>query len=294
MDILIDRDQSLTYETNGHWRKLFNSLFIPVMNVLPARSNRFIRMSHKSVDEVVSNATTHKALEVLYKKGHKKHSISWFQRFMHRLWFDMNNSKAVRNRLKLVKREFKRLLILKSQQHRSISILSIASGSARAVIESIVETNGIGGSIAAIFLDKNPDALEYSKQLTKEYHIDENANCDFKWVNGSAGTFLTSLEGRRFDIVEMVGLLDYFDDEKAVEIFRNIKSVLSDKGSFITANISHNSEEPFMTTAIGWKMIYRSASELGELLIKAGFRDREIRLYYEPLQIHAVAVATLE
>ncbi|MFA6554086.1 MAG: class I SAM-dependent methyltransferase family protein [Candidatus Paceibacterota bacterium] len=291
MNIIVDHDNDLTYETNGYLRRFFNSICIPVLNILPPKSNTLIRKSHKSVDEVVDNATTHKALELLYKKGHKKHSKSWPQKVMHKLWFGTNNSKAVRNRLQLVKRELRNTLMTLKQKDTPISILSIASGSARAVIESIVETNSMDKKISIIFLDKNPEALEYSKRLSEEHNLTSNSNCNLTWINGTAETFLRSVQDNKFDIVEMVGLLDYFIDEKAVSVFRNIKNVLNGSGIFITANISHNQEEKFLTDVIGWKMIYRSAEELGGLLLEAGFNEREIQLYYEPLEIHVVSVA---
>lgn len=292
MNIVIDKDKRLGYETNSVRRKAFNIFFIPFLNIIPAWSNLLIRKSHKSVNEVVENATNHKALEVLYKKGHKKHTSGMFQKLAHGVWFNTNNSKAVRNRLRIVGRELTQSMKSFLDMGSDISILSIASGSARAIVESIsnLEKNKYSNKISAIFLDKNPQALEYSKNLIKDSGLGENKNLSFSWENGTAGSFMNKFTEPTFDIIEMVGLLDYFDDAKAVSIFRSIRSALKNNGVFITANICDNSERKFMTNTINWRMVYRSAEELGNVLVSAGFKDEEIKLYYEPLKVHVIAV----
>ena len=156
MRILIDKDLTLGYELNGLPRSIFNVFFIPFLNVLPSWTKQIIQRSHRSVDEVIENATTHKALEVLYKKGHKEHSDNIIRWAIHRIWFDTSNSKAVRNRLRLVKRELINVISNKLMNGQDISILSIASGSARAIIESLEEIElSNSQNISVVFLDKN-------------------------------------------------------------------------------------------------------------------------------------------
>ena len=89
----------------------------------------------------------------------------------------------------------------------------------------------------------------------------------------------------------MVGLLDYFNDEKAVSIFKDIYSNLNSGGAFITANVCPNVEQKFLTKIIKWEMIYRTAEQLCSLLILSGFKESDIVVYYEPLKVHCIAVA---
>jgi cyclopropane fatty-acyl-phospholipid synthase-like methyltransferase len=176
---------------------------------------------------------------------------------------------------------------------KDISILSIASGSARAVIESINGLTPVAGQkISAVFLDKNPHALEYSKQSAQEYSLINRKDFSLSWINGTAETFLNSVIQNQFNVIEMVGLLDYFNDAKATSVFSKVRGILESGGLFITANICDNPERVFMTRTIQWNMIYRSAEDLGNLLKNAGFADDEIRLYYEPLHVHVVAAMT--
>ena len=291
MDIIVDSDSNLGYETNGIFRRLFNLVFIPILNILPPQAKNLVRKSHKSVGNVVDNVTTHVALEVLYKKGHKHHTTTRVHRLFHWIWFNTNNSKALRNRMRLVKRELKLFFEKFNAEGKEISMLSIASGSARAVIESIAETRSVPKSkLSLVFLDKNPEALKYSEQLLKEYNLFSKNT--YLWVNATAGSFLKGCNKDQFNIIEMVGLLDYFNDEKAVAIFSSIRNILVSGGVFITANINYNSEQRFLTRVVNWNMIYRSGEEFGKLLLKSGFKEEEIQLYYEPLRVHGIAVVT--
>jgi len=288
----VDTDNNLNYEVNGFLKKIFNLAYIPVLNYLPVSSKKMIKNSHKSVSDVIDNATNHDALEILYKKGDKKYSQNLLSKISHKIWFGTNNSKAVRNRLRLVKRELSSSLKSALNRKDHIFLLSIASGSARAVIESLHSLHiPEHKSVSVFFLDKNPMALEYSKGLLNEYNLSSNPRFKFEWINDNAGASLRKFDRNKLDIVEMVGLLDYFDDDKAVEIFSNIFNVLNGGGVFVTANINDNSERVFLTRVIGWPMIYRTCEQLGVLLLKAGFNKNNVRLFYEPLKIHGVAVA---
>jgi len=280
----------LKYETNSIWRIVFNFFFIPILNILPRSSNTLIRRSHKSVNEVITQATTHKALEILYQNDYKRYGDSLLERLSHRIWFGTNNSKAVRNRLRLVKRELAESIFFISRVQKDISILSIASGSARAVIEALLEIEiPPEKRITITFVDKDSSALEYSRKIVKT-HNKLGSNFNFAWVEGTASSFLEKCTVNQFSIIEMVGLLDYFDEQRVLNIFSEIKRVLIDGGFFITANVNDNSERRFLTRIVGWDMVYRSAIELGELLLKAGFSNDKIKLYYEPLNIHGVSV----
>lgn len=295
MHVKVDSDKTLGHETNGLLKKSFNFFFIPVLSVLPAWSKHLIHKSDSSAGEVIDHATTHVALEVLYQKGSSKPSRrTWMSGIAHRVWFNTNNSKGVRNRIRIVERELRKAIEELGRQGKRISILSIASGSARAVVESIVNARlSVEVPVSIVFLDKNPAALEYSKGLLRSHGLLDRPGYDYEWVNDTAGAFLRKTSPKRFNIVEMVGLLDYFDDNRSLALFRDIHSVLEDQGLFITANINHNPEKHFLTRVIGWKMVYRSAEELGNLLLKSGFKENNIELYYEPLKVHGIAIATI-
>ena len=98
------------------------------------------------------------------------------------------------------------------------------------------------------------------------------------------------VEKNSIDIVEMVGLLDYFKDEKSVETFSKIYDILKEGGLFMVGNIVPNKEQSFISR-LGWpKMYYRSAENLARLLISSGFSEEKGKIIFEPLKNHIVAL----
>lgn len=290
--VTVDTNPDLKYEKNSILKKILNFFLIPILNSLPRGFHKKIGYTNRPAGKVAENKTTHVALEILYTRGveevdKKKPGI--FKKAIHSIWFNTNNPKSVRNRLRLVThlltQQIKKVASLKTELY----ILSIASGSARAVVEAIKQSN-TESLIHANFLDKNLSALEYSKSLVAKLLIPDPAQYDFRWIEDTAGNFPHHVH-ENLDIVEMVGLIDYFDDEKVVSLFKKIYSKLNDGGMFVCSNISDNSERRFVDNAIGWKMIYRSGERLAELAAESGFIEKNIEVKYEPLKVHAVLIA---
>ena len=273
MDYTIDYDETLRYEVTPPIRKAVNFVLVPVLNSLPTGMRKYLKKSHKAGKEIIEHATTHKALEILYGHGSAKAKGNVVQNILNSVWLSTNNAQAVRNRLRLVKREIKNEMIGLAGDGREIKIASIASGSARAITESIAEISlDKGVRISVTFVDKNPSAIEYSQKLS----VGHSHRDSFQWVNDTAGDFFrTQVTDGKFNIIEMVGLMDYFEDEKAVELFKLIRNSLIGDGMFITANIGDNSEREFIDRVLGWKMIYRSAQEFSALVERAGFARRK-------------------
>lgn len=285
----IDNDESLELETNSFARTFLNVFFVPILNNLPKDFKHKIKKTSSAASEVIDNATNHNALEVLYSKGKNFSPKNILNRFFQYIWFHLDNSKAVRNRLKFVRRELKNHLTEISRYDREINIISIASGSSRAIIETINHGRYLDGTkLSVVFLDKNKDAIEYSKRLSETI---DHKSIKLNWIHDTVGNFFRSNPQDKFDIVEIVGLLDYFNDEKVIETFRGIYSILQDGGIVITANISHNKEEKFITNIIDWPMVYRTPDDLAQLVSKAGFGYNNMKIFYEPLKVHGMVVA---
>ena len=286
---IIDEDPNLKLETNGLIRTAFNVFFVPFLNHLPRNFKKVIRRTNTAAAIVIDNTTSHKALEALYSKGGMFSFKKMGSNFFRFVWFNLDNSKAVRNRLKFVKRELRLHLQNISKFDRDIEIMSIASGSSRAIIETVEEGSYLKGTkLSLTFLDNSDEAIIYSKDLsTRINHLPIKLN----WIQDSAGSFLRGTSEQKYDIIEIVGLLDYFTDEKVVETFQGVYDRLEEGGILITSNINHNAEEKFITKVIDWPMIYRKAEELAELANQAKFEYNKMKVFYEPLRIHGMVVA---
>ena len=174
-------------------------------------------------------------------------------------------------------------------EKEDISILSIASGSARAIIDILPFIERKKRSVQISFLDKNSKAREHSLKLTSKQ---TRANFQFRFLNDTASNFVKYYEtDQKLDIIEMVGLLDYFDNEKVRQLFSLIYRKLADNGILITANITDNRERPFVTNLIGWEMMYRKPEEFIELAMEAGFPKENLEIIFEPTMIHFILIA---
>lgn len=289
VSIFVDRDRNLLYETNGRLRNLRDFFLVPILNNLPVGFQRFIKRSHKSAKEVIEHATTHKALEHLYTKGASHSHRNWVQKFFHSVWFNLDNSKAVRNRLRLVEKQLKLSVERFQQTKRDIYILSIAAGSARAIIETLrqfVPRSELNFHVT--FLDKDEAAIRYSQEFARR-ELPAN-RYDLSWAVDTVSNFPRYYQNQKPDIIEMVGLLDYFSHEKALQTFMLVRNTLSPGGIFIAANICDNKEREFVTRVVGWPMVYRKPEHLVDLALEAGFSVEKITVLQEPLRIHTVMI----
>jgi len=288
----VDNDYLIDYEYLSFLRRFLDIFFIPLLNSLPRSFSKFIKNSDKSAKEVLNNTTTHKALEALYNRGFPEKNKSLTQKFFSKIWFNLHNSKAVRNRLKLVEKEIKKVIEKIDKKDDDIRVLSVASGSSRAIFEALSKVDPKINKCSITFLDKNVEALEYSKKLQKEILPVPHKDWKYKWVEGNANSLNIFNGENSLDLVEMVGLLDYFDNERVLKIFKNIYKHLQDGGVLITANITDNKERKFITKVVNWPMIYREPEEMLDLAIQAGFKKTNIQAIYEPLKLHIVIIAT--
>jgi hypothetical protein len=286
--VLIDNDQTLNYETNSPLRKMANAFLIPTLNILPVSTRELLKKTHRSAREIIEHATTHRAMEVLYDIEPRP-AANRLQNLFLSIWLSTNNSKAVRNRLKLVKREIKKKIAELVAENKEIKIVNIASGSARAVLDAANEIpSNHDLQLSVKFIDKNHEAISFSQQLAK----DHRHYSSFQWIKDTAdGFFKTHDPEMKFDIAETVGLLEYLNEEEVVNIFKMIYHALDFGGILITANITDNIERRFISEVLGWKMVYRSTDELSSLLISAGFALDKMRIYYEPQRIHCIIIA---
>lgn len=282
--VVIDNNPK-EYEINNFLKKAINVFLIPILNRIPRRL--FVGTSKKT-EIIQKNVTTHKALEVIYSFSNELNfENGLLDGFFTYFWLNTNHAKALRNRLKLVKKELGKAI--HSFNKKEIKILNLACGSNRAIIE-VIGMHKDNFDFEVFCVDKNDSAIEDAKKLCSIFDIEHL----FKWrqdtVSGALGNHINS-NGIKFDIVEMVGFLDYVKDEKAVILFDQIYSVLSENGVFITGNIKDNTERRFVTDVAGWpNLIYRDENDLIRLLMKSKFMGTSTRIIYEPHNVHGVVV----
>ena len=174
---------------------------------------------------------------------------------------------------------------------KPIYIFSLGCGSGRAVLETLstLKSEGVGfDNLNIRFLDKDPEALLICKDISTGCEL---GACDVSFIEDKVRHFDKYLaDEHSLKIVEMVGVMDYLDDAKAVEILKKIYERLDRDGILITANIRNNYEMKFVTKTVKWRMIYREPEDFIRILTEAGFPKEKLKIICEPLKIHMVAI----
>lgn len=292
--VIIDHDPALDFEPTSFFGNIFNKfILLPLFQLIPKKHGTFLfTKSSKKAADVYQYAKTANALEILYNlSGKIKLNITdnfldnIFTYFWHH---NIKNVKAVRNRIKLVKRELKTAIKEIYSKKKVVNVFSIASGSARAVIEIMAEFKNKGIPISGRFLDLNPNAIEYSKKLAANFGVYDSIT----WYNDKASNFNLYINNEwQPDIIEMVGFMDYLNQEKAILLCSKIYEALSPQGIFITCNIKDNPERKFVAKILNWDMVYRNENDLSKVLVKGGFLPQNCKIIYEPYLIHGLAIA---
>ncbi len=248
---------------------------------VPSINTFWFDRSGSQGSKVKEGVGTWRALDIIYNRrfGQAKGLRGVIDNF----WGNMPNCQAVRNRLKLVKQEIRRA-ILRFSNHQEVRILSLAAGSAQGVIEVVAELKVRGIRVRALLLDIDSTALDYAIQLAREHGVADQ----IETVKSSVAQVARVSRDFRPQIIEMLGLLDYIPQDKAIRLIRKIYESLEIKGIFLTCNVRSNPERYFLKWVINWSMIYRTPAELAEIVYEAGFND--CRLIYEPLRIHGLVI----
>jgi hypothetical protein len=292
MQIIYEDSKNL--EKHGILTKFIRIVSVPLLNNLPAGFIQGIMKStSRDAAATVNYAGSTHALEVMYTRHSRKlFSRGILQGLADLFWHHcISQPKALRNRLKIVEKtleeEFLRIMSHKNKE--VISLLNVGGGSSRAIIHSVDrllrKSDGAQHRVEVINIDKSQKAIDLGKEIAEEFKLRHI----FKWINDDARNIKLHVPDKTIDIAEMVGLLDYFSEEKGVEVIEQIHAALEDDGLLIIANVYPNNEVPFIYKA-GWpKMYYREAKDIDRILRKSGFKESII--IFEPLKCHIIATA---
>jgi len=261
----------------------FISIFLmPILNssLFSFFARKFVSLSGDA-SETKKYASHYKSMEVMYTFDHKFHfekgAMNAISNFIAQ---HFRNPRALRNRLRLVKSKLKDRIL--ASPSNKITILSLGAGSSRSVFETI--HNIQDKTFKVILVDKNEEALEFSKKQAKRFPF----KGELKYVKDDILNVTKFAKNLKPDIVEMVGLLEYIDDKSIVSIFNAVFKIMPQGSILITSNINYNKEMKFLENIIEWPLIYRDKKHIIFLFKKSEFHMRDVSVEYEPLNIHAV------
>ena len=279
------------FERHNFFVNLVRISLLWFLGILPSRISHWIFIKWSEDARRASHwARTYRALEIMYtfEERRRRKEVSFGDIFWETI---LSNARAIRNRIKFVKIILQKLIVEVASKNNSVKVLSLGSGSGRPLLETIRFLNG-SIPTKCFFMDRSKSALIFGQELAKEILREKNDD-NLRWsrVKVEDNHLLEqALKECSPDIIEMVGLLDYFDDIDARELFKLIFHHISPNGFFVVSNIKPNIERRFVTKAIKWPLIYRTSEELKQLLIDAGFNKQRIQIIVEPLGIYSIAI----
>lgn len=285
------QNPKIKFEQHNFLNKLLRIFLIPLVNNLPSKLIQKLLLLTQSGRIILNKPASGFAMEVLYsfpKENLFENGLidGLLTFFLHK---NLSQPKAIRNRLKLVKYLIKDKIL--QDYHwgkKNIKILSVAGGSGREIREVLKEINFKDLKIYYENIDTDKEILDLVKSKIEQENL---KNVKFKPVIKDAKSLENLQLIGNYDIIEIIGLIDYLNDEEAINLLKQISNFLNEKGLLIWANIDYNNERKFVTK-IGWpKMYYRNILDLFYLINNSGLFDKfKINIYQEPLRVHHLIV----
>lgn len=167
-----------------------------------------------------------------------------------------------------------------------VNILGVGAGPGRHVQEAILRSGVRPSAIRATLIDRDTSAFELGRQLACERGISESID----FLRGDAREIEQVLPETQFDIVKLVGLIEYLDDTEAGELFSAVRAVMRPHARLLTHGIADPlSMARFFERVFGLRHYRRSGDEVAALLRRAGFQSTEQTIL--PLSVFPMIIA---
>lgn len=183
-------------------------------------------------------------------------------------------AQAVRNR----KTFFKNLVRNKLSPGQPFVLLNVASGPARDLLE-LYEELPPEGNLRTDCVELDTRAIDYARNLCQPY---------LEQIHFMHKNVLRYQPGRTYDLIWSAGLFDYFPDKTFVHLLCRFKSWVKPGGEIVIGNFNaaHNPSRDYMEVLGEWFLIHRTAEELRQLALQAGYAADQITVDREPLNIN--------
>lgn len=197
-------------------------------------------------------------------------------------WLKMTQGAAVRNRLRMACRKLRAAIAARAYQDE-IRIVSIACGSAIAELYAVRWAKEQGYNATVVLVDKKSRPLDYAATIARYWGISDRVTCHRRDAEEPL-----KLDGK-FDIVEIVGFMDYRQFKQAIKLLRTAMDLLVRGGMCIIANVSQHWHRVFLHGVMKWRMVHRTRWEVALLLWYVGFSA--VRRETDPLGGHHLGMA---
>lgn len=196
---------------------------------------------------------------------------------------------GIRSRAQIMKE-----LVSENAQKGDIDWLSLACGAAVPVLDAVRELPETTDAKLTL-VDFDPQALEFARTLAtdqglmpeKDFHIEaSNLVKDLIFKDN----FIEKHGEESFDMVDMLGIFEYFDEERGAKLLQNAYRLVKPGGKMIIGNMldTHPTLE-LNQRAVGWPGIKpRSLEEISQIVEQAGIEGDNVDVYIPQDGVYAV------
>lgn len=219
-------------------------------------------------------------MELVYRNAEP---VDWFDRQALR---DNPISMAARNRRKIVTDRLTKL-IQKYGSQEPVTLLGVGAGPGWHIQTAIVDSGIEPNRATAYLIDLDDDAFHYGKALAESFGIQRSVN----FIQGDASRISEVLPSTRFQIVKLIGIIEYLTDDQLSSMLQAIHAVMAPGGALVTHGLVDKYKTgKFLARVFQLRHHQRDAERLKGMLIKNGFRIDVCE--YEPAGIHPIVTAT--
>ncbi|MEN9880980.1 MAG: hypothetical protein RLZZ308_163 [Candidatus Parcubacteria bacterium] len=281
-----------SYVTVPRWYILLAPLFYLVGKKAEAKrlpsghlfESRLFNHGSQAIRSIQQNVGNASALHLMYRLRSRP-VVGMLERF----WTSIPIIKGVQNRAVLVRQIIKDVIRYHARSISGVRILGFAAGLSEPLLWGIHDLEPADIPDRVVLTDLSRDSLRDAQVIASQLGVTvltERLNL-LKHEHVRA-----KIRIENPNILEMIGFIDYFDDENVIEMFRLIQEELEEGSTFIVGNVIPTWEMYFIEKAYHWPtMYYRTPNELEALIRRAKFRD--IRMHVEPAGRFAVAVCSV-
>ena len=254
----------------------------PFKNVLiPSALLRALMRSSRSklIEESFISPGGWRSMELLYRNAAP---VDWLDRQALR---DNPISMAARNRRKVVTNKLVQLINDQpSDEH--VTLLGIGSGPGWHIQTAIADSKIEDSRVTAYLVDLADDAFSYGQLIASHFGIADSV----QFLMGDARKIDETLPGVHVNIVKLVGIIEYLNDEQLTELLTAVRDVMVPEGRLLTHGlVDRYGTAPFLARVFNLQHRQRDDKALTEILTRCGFRILECE--YEPSGIHPIVIA---
>ena len=192
---------------------------------------------------------------------------------------------AARNRRAIVTARLS-ALIARYGETAPVTVLGVGAGPGRHVQTAIVDSGIDPARVTAYLIDRDDDAFDYGRALAARLEI---ASC-VHFIKGDALRIRETLPDVAAQVVKVVGLAEYLNDNELVALLGALRDVMTPDGSLVTHGlVDVYRTARFLARVFNLRHHQRNAQQMTTLLEAAGFRT--IDCVIEPMGIHPIITA---